>query len=1200
MSIPQRNIPRQTHLGRSRIKTEDCGTRRGTTKIVDPGSLARASAGNMDDSRSTLTLVSWNVSFAQSSFVAPDIALRTHEAPRLLRDECLQSHPDIIALQESPSESWGETVFPEYVSIGTQLASHVQEGHIDLLVRRELAPNARRISLEHPAFPLPSVAAAITLPNGTQIAVCSNHFPHKAEGATIRELMCEAIMVLISETASNCICIGDFNMREKEDKVAEALAGGGWVDAWKGGGGSSKKLKFTWNSRENTYHENGFPFVARFDRAYVRGNELTVRRFDLIGNQPVEGKKGDYLSDHFGIAVEVGVLGVHKANGTKDTNKSNTKEMDMVDLTGDSDDEDKKAEEGALKEGALATSANTKSESNRNDINTAIGNRSSDNSTVTKSVSAEEMRRLRLQKFSGLNDNKTAQASSSTTSSCSVSSLNEKVSSSLNDFPCKSENNQSTQIADTSGDIEPVKPTCISIADKSKRYIIYMAIRERKGSKFAEGLTICNDVCHDDVKNCLQMDGTRHATMFDGYLSSDIVQKLKFNGNFDPLEVKLDSWKPWDAGCYLKLADESKGNLQDLLAKIDGLPTFGGKRPCDHISLYRKRPQTNPNLNLKREFGNIREATKSHNWGSVQGVSIRIKALGGPYEECIVLADARSFSECSVMRSDNESNKAFIMNTSQFKSSKTNDANNTTRNSEPPLQCDTWNDGCDDSDEDRDKKSTKNKEDSKAINAATFRETSSTKLVLSIISWNISQIPLSDVSAAAPDPALRAQDSSRLICEECLRPHFASQQQDGNTHLPDIIALQECPDEQWGSMVFGQIGYISMGTQESHSGFVDLLIRKDFASQRIWMTKDGTWCGGRLERNEHSSYDDHYKEELPCVSAIITLPNSTQVAVASNHLEAGTRGASSRSHQCKLLMELLAKKTENVILIGDFNMRQKEDKKTENLVGGGWLDAWKEGSGASQEKKMTWNSIENLYHHNGFGFTCRFDRCYLRGRELGVKQFNLMGNQPVNGVKGDYLSDHYGLAVEVNIAPSSDIDHKKVNAAAKSEEDKSTDNSRRRKEDNYSNGDSERSNHNVKLNALNADNGEPNNRSNTLWGSKGDKMVLEETPLRANGKRARSASSDTTASKNATQLANDGSAPTRGSNKEQKKRSKAKATKKCRFDSSSSDDDGEELRRLWHEKHGKKYTKRRSHSSSSDSDDDDEKLRRLWRKKHGR
>jgi len=95
----------------------------------------------------------------------------------------------------------------------------------------------------------------------------------------------------------------------------------------------------------------------------------------------------------------------------------------------------------------------------------------------------------------------------------------------------------------------------------------------------------------------------------------------------------------------LGVSGKSVGDLRRLLNKIDGLPRHREKKEeekCDHLSLYRRRGGETrmPYSEMKREFGKMRAATESHDWGSVEGMSIRIKAHGGPYSYCRILADA--------------------------------------------------------------------------------------------------------------------------------------------------------------------------------------------------------------------------------------------------------------------------------------------------------------------------------------------------------------------------------------------------------------------------------------------------------------------------------------------------------------------------------------------------------------------------------
>eukprot|EP00985_Skeletonema_marinoi_P025085 scaffold18041_cov115-Skeletonema_marinoi.AAC.1 len=297
-------------MSRSRTITRTRTTTRTVqqTKTLDPD----------DSERRSLVLVSWNISSSQSSAIAPNPQLRAAEAPRLIREEILRSQPDIIVLQETLCPSYGSDHYSSsgYVSMGSQTAwvtqKHVSlDGtYIDLLVKRELASNAQRITFQtFETNELPAVAAIITLPNRTRIAVASLHLPHTKEAAPIRKRLCSAIMEQLStQRCEGIILAGDFNMRKFEDNGTEQLCGGNWVDAWKAVTRSNYRKEYTWDGNENLYHgHDSFQFHCRFDRCYVKGEKLRLTHFDLIGNQPVDGKEGDYLSDHYGIVVKLDI-----------------------------------------------------------------------------------------------------------------------------------------------------------------------------------------------------------------------------------------------------------------------------------------------------------------------------------------------------------------------------------------------------------------------------------------------------------------------------------------------------------------------------------------------------------------------------------------------------------------------------------------------------------------------------------------------------------------------------------------------------------------------------------------------------------------------------------------------------------------------------------------------------------------------------
>lgn len=205
----------------------------------------------------------------------------------------------------------------------------------------------------------------------------------------------------------------------------------------------------------------------------------------------------------------------------------------------------------------------------------------------------------------------------------------------------------------------------------------------------------------------------------------------------------------------------------------------------------------------------------------------------------------------------------------------------------------------------------------------------------------------------------------------------------------DVLCLQECP-EKWAEVALAKHGYCAMESAPSHCGNVVLLL-KEFLT----------------------SVADRVQVVGPSVAVRISLPDVPEFTVASSHLAPFAKGAGERAQQLTRLVTAVP--TERCILAGDYNMRQAEDSTVERL-GGGLTDAWK-ACGADRDKKFTWDSHNNTFHGlDAFKFTARFDRVYLRGG-LCVDSFNLIGNVPVGGREGHYLSDHYGILVNVLLHP---------------------------------------------------------------------------------------------------------------------------------------------------------------------------------------
>ncbi|KAL7498837.1 hypothetical protein ACHAWT_010800 [Skeletonema menzelii] len=192
--------------------------------------------------------------------------------------------------------------------------------------------------------------------------------------------------------------------------------------------------------------------------------------------------------------------------------------------------------------------------------------------------------------------------------------------------------------------IDPAIPNpqfSIGVGEEKLPFVLFMAVREKKSSAFSDGIAACEASCPPSVhSHCFQRDGSRHITLFQGDLTKNQARMLRYEQNHTdvdvrlPLNVGFDGWMTWEAGCYLSVEQSCRRKLESLVDKIVGLPN--GSRKCDHMSLYRNRKWP------WHEFGaavqRIKTETNSQHWGSVEGVSIRLKLVHGAYEDCIVLA----------------------------------------------------------------------------------------------------------------------------------------------------------------------------------------------------------------------------------------------------------------------------------------------------------------------------------------------------------------------------------------------------------------------------------------------------------------------------------------------------------------------------------------------------------------------------------
>ena len=169
--------------------------------------------------------------------------------------------------------------------------------------------------------------------------------------------------------------------------------------------------------------------------------------------------------------------------------------------------------------------------------------------------------------------------------------------------------------------------------------LVYLCCRESTES-FRAGLARCKESCDEwphIQDKCMQRDGSRHISLYQGRLSADQVREIaeRCRGLSLPTEVAFGpGFNNWSAGNYIGLAKSSRDALRALKEEIMG-PIKGGKANCDHLSLYRKRGLKGPDVDAA--FASVRRAMAGYDWGSLPVHSIRIKIMRKGYDECKVL-----------------------------------------------------------------------------------------------------------------------------------------------------------------------------------------------------------------------------------------------------------------------------------------------------------------------------------------------------------------------------------------------------------------------------------------------------------------------------------------------------------------------------------------------------------------------------------
>ena len=238
-----------------------------------------------------MRVLTWNIAEHDLSTRAPSSWTREKKTQKIA--EIISQHnPDVIALQE--------VVFPDLLDfLHTAGYSALKEtpshsGNTILLFKEELEEFL--IDVFKVGY---SIGCTFVHPQIGVMAFVACHLPPFAQNKEIRAKQLTNVVQFLRPKTSRIIIAGDMNMRKAENIIVTQLE----LDDAFILGNSPKKYQFSWDGYTNPFHINNHPSTCRFDRVFLQ--DFKVTRFQFVGETPVTPDSDHFLSDHFGLLVDI-------------------------------------------------------------------------------------------------------------------------------------------------------------------------------------------------------------------------------------------------------------------------------------------------------------------------------------------------------------------------------------------------------------------------------------------------------------------------------------------------------------------------------------------------------------------------------------------------------------------------------------------------------------------------------------------------------------------------------------------------------------------------------------------------------------------------------------------------------------------------------------------------------------------------------
>ena len=133
--------------------------------------------------------------------------------------------------------------------------------------------------------------------------------------------------------------------------------------------------------------------------------------------------------------------------------------------------------------------------------------------------------------------------------------------------------------------------------------------------------------------------------------------------------------------------------------------------------------------------------------------------------------------------------------------------------------------------------------------------------------------------------------------------------------------------------------------------------------------------------------------------------NGRRQTIVSAHLDSGRAATGLRARQLLRIFRAL-RTTDDVIILGDFNMRDTENDR----IDGGYCDVWPalrpEDSGFTEDTAINLMRLDSKNKHR----QARFDRVLVKGAAWAAESIELLGREPISAaLPRVFPSDHFGV-----------------------------------------------------------------------------------------------------------------------------------------------------------------------------------------------